>query len=66
MKAFVETGVFGYQEMLDFLDLYKIDYGHLSKKQFVLDNTSINCTENDVRYHKSCETYNTCNDIHLS
>ena len=33
MKAFVETGVFGYQEMLDFLDLYKIDYGHLSKKQ---------------------------------
>ena len=39
MKAFVETGVFGYQEMLDFLDLYKIDYGHLSKKQ--KNNTDI-------------------------
>ena len=61
MKAFVETGVFGYQEMLDFLDLYKIDYGHLSKKQ---KNRKIILS--DVRYHKSCETYNTCNDIHLS
>ena len=32
MKAFVETGVFVHQEVLDLLDLYKIDYGHLSKK----------------------------------